>query len=225
MQAFWAGVVSSLVASGLLLGLSWLSPRARAAIARFVAGMNGAGVEHTYETQSAASRDIARELQRARWVKILASRGNELTRDTFSLLTARRGGSLDSIQILLPDPGQDGAESWLQEREREVSRFDPGISNGLLGSSIRNNIRYIVDRADRAERLDLRVADFPHVARIVATNRYLFLTVYNSHGHGRDSPCVKIQAGSVLADMALRFFALHWDKSTSPALGGSDTPS
>jgi hypothetical protein len=109
-------------------------------------------------------------LARARWVKVLAGRGNELTRDNFRSLWQDVSARLESIQILLPDPGIT-ANSCLADREAELREWDPGYRVGLLAQQVGANIEYISAVASRRPNLELRLYNLPNICRIVLTTR------------------------------------------------------
>lgn len=58
----------------------------------------------------------------ARWVKVMAGRGNELTRDSFQAVWDEADSRLESVQILLPNP-DSGADSYLAHRESEIQKI------------------------------------------------------------------------------------------------------
>ncbi|MFJ6851039.1 hypothetical protein ACIQM3_10940 [Streptomyces sp. NPDC091271] len=216
MTNFLLGILSSLAASaiflvlGLLRGsrpLWWLV----AASSRYT----GTGLGRVYSHQSSAEQDLARDLRRARWVKVLAGRGNVLTREVFSPLWSG-GPSPQSVQILLPDP--DAREdSWLDRRSQEVSRFDPGFTRGLLRSQVRTNIDYLTRVTQARDGIELRTFNLPNNCRVIATDRAAYLTFYDASAHGRNSPCLYARAPGVLYTAALRQFDATWTHAT-PAL-------
>ncbi|QHF93818.1 hypothetical protein DEH18_07995 [Streptomyces sp. NHF165] len=217
MTAFLLGVLSSLAASGVLLVLGFL--RGSRPLWWLVAACSwctGTGLGRVYRRQSSAERDIARELGRARWIKVLAGRGNVLTREAFSALWSGEL-PLESVQILLPDP-RIRADSWLDRRSHDVCRFDPGFTPDLLRSQVRTNFDYL-EHAARAQRnVELHSFNLPNTCRIIATDRAAYITFYSSSAHGRNSPCLYARAPGLLYSFALQQFGSAWsDSSPVPA--------
>ncbi|MEU0807450.1 hypothetical protein [Streptomyces sp. NPDC005970] len=105
MTTFLFGVLSSLAASAIVIVLDLLrGSRPLWWLVTASSWCTGTGLDRVYRHQSSAEQDIARDLSRARWIKVLAGRGNVLTREVFSPLWS---GELspESVQVLLPDPG------------------------------------------------------------------------------------------------------------------------
>nr|WP_113702213.1 hypothetical protein [Nonomuraea lactucae] len=158
--------------------------------------------------------ELAAELARARWVRVLAGRGNELTRDGFAAVW-EGAGRLESVQVLLPDAGL-GPGSWLSVREAEMRRMDVGFSPGLLTEQVRVNAAYVSEVARRRENVSLRFYDLPNVHRIVVTDRVAYLTLYRQTEHGRNSPCVVARRPGLMYDYALLLFTTAWEHARPP---------
>jgi hypothetical protein len=214
VNEFAVGVVSSIFASVLLVSAGWLrSHGGRAWLVRRLSALTGLGVDRTYGEQRLAADDLAADLARARWIKVQAGRGNELTRDTFRGVWSSGGGRLESIEVLLPNPAP--GDGWLHLREGEIARHDPGYEPGLLGEQIHANIRYLTAvAADRPE-LALRLFDLPHTHRLVITDDVAYVTTYPAHQHGRNAPCFVFRSDSPFYDHALRLFTTAWQASTA----------
>ncbi len=209
MTAFLFGILSSLTTSaialvfGILRGsrpLWWLV----AVCSRYT----GTGLGRVYRHQSSAEQDIARDLSRARWIKVLAGRGNVLTREVFSHVWS---GELspEFVQILLPDPRTPG-ESWLDRRSYEVSRFDPGITSELLRNQVRANLDYLAHVSRAQRNVELRGFNLPNTCRVIATDRAAYLTFYSDTAHGRNSPCLYARSPGLLYSIALQQFDTAW---------------
>ncbi|MEU7135926.1 hypothetical protein [Streptomyces sp. NPDC046261] len=219
MTDFLFGILSSLAASAIVLVLGLL--RGSRPLWWLIAACSwctGTGLGRVYRHQSSAEQDIARDLSRARWIKVLAGRGNVLTREVFSPLWS---GELspDSVQVLLPDH-RTQADSWLDRRSHDVRRFDPGFTPDLLRSQVRTNIDYLT-RVTRTQRnVELRNFNLPNTCRVIATDRAAYLTFYSRSAHGRNSPCLYARAPGLLYSIALQQFDAAWTNS-SPALPAS----
>ncbi|MBP2405657.1 hypothetical protein [Streptomyces syringium] len=219
MTDFLFGILSSLAASIIVLVLGLL--RGSRPLWWLIAACSwctGTGLGRVYRHQSATEQDISRDLSRARWIKVLAGRGNVLTREVFSPLWS---GELspDSIQVLLPDHRTQG-DSWLDRRSHDVRRFDSGFTPALLRNQVRTNMAYLT-RATRSQRnFELRNFNLPNTCRVIATDRAAYLTFYSSSAHGRNSPCLYARAPGLLYSIALQQFDAAWMNS-SPALPAS----
>ncbi|MCQ8836195.1 hypothetical protein [Streptomyces malaysiensis] len=168
-----------------------------------------------YRHQSSAEQDIASDLSRARWIKVLAGRGNVLTREIFSPLWS---GELspDSVQILLPDLSAR-EDSWLDRRSYDVCRFDPGFTPELLRSQVRTNMNYLAHAARAQHNFALHSFNLPNTCRVIATDRVAYVTFYSNSAHGRNSPCLYARAPGLLYSIALQQFDAAWTDS-APAL-------
>ncbi|MFF4176303.1 hypothetical protein [Streptomyces sp. NPDC001750] len=216
MNDFLIGILGSLAASAILLALGLL--RGARPVRWLVAACSQytrTGLGRVYLHQSSAEQDLARDLQRARWVKVLAGRGNVLTREVFSSLWSAEP-SPQSVQILLPDP-EPREDSWLDRRSQEVSRFDPGFTRGLLRNQVRANIDYLAQVTQTRDGIELRTFNLPNNCRVIATDRAAYLTFYSASAHGRNSPCLYARAPGILYTAALRQFDAAWTHAT-PAL-------
>ena len=224
MTAFLLGVLSSLLATAILVAAGWVrSSQPRWWLAGLLARLTGTGIVRLYREQRSAEQDIARDLTQARWVRILAGRGNALTRDVFSPLWTNDSGRSVPVQILLPDH-ETQAGVWLARREKDLEETDPGFGQGLLKAQVQANTDYLAEVARQRSGIELRLFDLPNAFRIVATDRAAYLTLYGRHAHGRHSPCLYVRAPGVLYDSVLDLFGSVWAGS-SPASGGTPTGS
>jgi hypothetical protein len=177
--------------------------------------ITGLGVQRSYPQQKLANHDLVADLARARWVKVLTGRGNELTRDSFHQVWQDADSRLESVQILLPNP-EAGHASFLDAREAEIRRYDSGYTPGLLTKQIKTNIEYISTLAGKRQNIEFRQVDLPQVCRIIATDRVAYFTIYAAHAHGRNSPCIVFSNPGPLYDLALRIFAVIWNNAAPP---------
>ncbi|MFG2007182.1 hypothetical protein ACGFNU_49335 [Spirillospora sp. NPDC048911] len=215
MSGFIVGVISSLAASVVTVASGWVfSQRIRNRLVVLLSSITGLGVARTYPSQREANADLHRALEKARWVKVLVSRGNELTRDSFQDVWRAAGGRIESVQILLPDP-ESGTDSWLGDREAEMRRLDPGMENGLLAEQIQANVRYLAARVGDNEAVQLRLYDLPHVCRVILTDKLAYLTLYGPDEHGRNSPCVVCRSPGLMYDFVSRIFTTAWSRADS----------
>ncbi|MET8040915.1 hypothetical protein ABZU25_08620 [Micromonospora sp. NPDC005215] len=214
MEFLW-GVLSSLVASLIGVVAVWFgSQRVRGWLVAWLSRLTGVGVVRIYATQSLANAALENDLRQARWIRAFVSRGNELTRDSFSGLWA--GGSKPvQVDLLIPDPEVADADSWLARRDLEVGEHDPGFGGGLLARQVRANIDYLRVRTAGRTEIQIRLYNLPHFGRIIATDNVVYLTVYQDTEHGRNSPCLVFRRSSPMYDLCLRLFALAWSDARS----------
>ncbi|MDH6220824.1 hypothetical protein [Streptomyces pseudovenezuelae] len=213
MNAFLLGILSSLATSALLLALSLL--RAARPLWRLTAACSwftGTGLHRVYRRQAAAEQAMGQDLARAQWVKVLAGRGNILTREAFTPLWSDTI-SPASVQILLPDPDTP-LDSWLDRRSHNIARFDPGFTPDLLRSQVRANIDYLTQAAHAHTGMRLRRYNLPHACRVIATDKAAYLTFYSDNAHGRNSPCLYARSPGLLYTIALQQFDTTWANST-----------
>lgn len=216
MTGILVGILSSLLATVIICVIG----RFRAARSHWwlLSQREPLGIGRVYRRQRSAERDVARDLAQARWVKVLAGRGNALTRDAFTPLWSGELPSA-SVRILLPDPDA-GPDSWLRQRERDLRQFDCGFDEGLLAEQVRINTNYLLRVSGQRPGVEVRRYDLPHLWRVVATDRGAYVTFYGRYTHGRNSPCLYARTPGLLYDMALRLFDSAW--SGSPPLAGSE---
>ncbi|GAA4147914.1 hypothetical protein [Actinomadura keratinilytica] len=213
MEAFVLGVASSLLATALTVLGSWIgSERSRTWILTFVSRTTGLGVWRVAPRQHLVARQMKLELAEARWVRVLAGRGNELTRDTFASVWRDVGRRIEFVQILLPD-SRPSASSWLRRREADMRRIDPGFSRGLLVEQVRVNAAYIREIAHSRHAVDLRFYDLPNLHRLVITDRVAFITIYSPAEHGRNCPTLVARRPGLMYDYALLLFQTAWPDS------------
>lgn len=217
MNTFLLGILSSLATSALLLALSLLhASRPMWWLTAACSWFTGTGLHRVYRRQASAEHAMRQDLARAQWVKVMAGRGNILTREAFAPLWAG-DVSPASVQILLPDPDTPH-DSWLDRRSHNVARFDPGFTPDLLRSQVRANIDYLTQAAHAQPGIRLRRYNLPHTCRVIATDKAAYLTFYSDNAHGRNSPCLYARAPGLLYTIALQQFDTTWANSTEAPL-------
>jgi hypothetical protein len=209
VQELVIGVVSSLIATVLVvvaarLGGWW----PKKWVLRLLSRISGLGIAHAYQKQSDANAALGADLRAAHWIKVLAGRGNELTRDSFQDVWRQGQIRLQSVQVLLPDPADAGG--WLRSREDEVRHIDPGFEPGLLARQVSANINYVSAVVAANPAVELRLFDAPHTCRLIITDHLVYFTPYLSGRHGRNSPCFVFKNNSVMYDHLLRSFETLW---------------
>lgn len=218
MEAFVLGVASSLLATALAVLGGWItSIRSRSWTMILLSRLTGLGVWRIAPRQHLVAQQMKAELARARWVCVLAGRGNELTRDTFASVWEDAGRRIESVQVLLPDC-ERGPTSWLTQREADMRRIDPGFFHGLLAEQVRINAAYVREIAQERRAVALRFYDLPNLHRLVITDRAAFLTIYWTTQHGRNCPTILARRPGLMYDYTLLLFQTAWTNS-QPANG------
>ena len=213
MEAFVLGVTSSVLATALTVIGSWIgSERSRTWMLGFLARFTGLGVWRVAPRQHLVTQQLKVDLAQARWVRVLAGRGNELTRNTFASVWEDVGQRIESVQILLPD-SQHSPSTWLRRREADMQRIDPGFSPGLLIEQVRINTAYIREIAHHHDAVELRCYDLPNLHRLVITDRAAYLTIYSPSEHGRNSPTLLARRPGLMYDYAQLLFQTAWAHS------------
>ncbi len=207
------GVASSLLATALAVFGGWIaSIRSRQWMMILLSRLTGLGVWRVVARQHLGAQQMKAELARARWVCVLAGRGNELTRDTFASVWEDAGRRIESVQVLLPDC-QRGPSSWLTQREADMRRIDPGFFRGLLAEQVRINAAYVREIAHQRHSIALRFYDLPNLHRLIITDRAAFLTIYWTSEHGRNCPTILARHPGLMYDYALLLFQTTWTHS------------
>ncbi len=213
VTTFIFDVVSSLIATFVAVAGGWaLSKRARRRLTAIFSWLAGLPIDHVYQRQELASADLAGDLTKARWIRVLAGRGNELTRDTFTSVWAGTARTQQMVQILLPDP-RPGPNSWLTRREADVRRLDPGFSPGTLAQQVSTNAAYVAAAASRQGNVSMRFYNLPNQYRAIITDKVAYLTLYGGSAHGRHSPCIVARGPGLAYELALSLFTLAWQHS------------
>src|ERR1035438_1369250 len=219
MGGFIVGMASSLVAALLTVAAGWAaSRRMRNWPLIILSAMTGLGARRSYPAQRLANLDLAADLAAARWVKVMAGRGNELTRDNFRPIWQEASSHLESVQILLPDPYLlEG--SYLADREAEILKYDSGYQPGLLSQQVKANVEYISAIAGKRPNVELRLFNLPNICRIILTDRVAYLTTYTASDHGRNAPCTVYRYPGSMYQFSARMFAVAWGHATARVNG------
>jgi hypothetical protein len=226
---FILSVAASVIAGVLLalvVGLRW--ERARWILTASVSRLVDIDVDYVFPSPRAAQKDVQEELHKAQFVRLLTGRGNELQRETFAeMLSGQPSRRKKDIRILLPCTEHAPATiDWVQDREDELATFDPAYGGGTLRSQIRATATFLLPLAHSVQ---VRRYDFPHIGRIIVTDRCAYFTPYQSGAHGRDSRVVKFRRNGEMYDFLNRTFLKVWaasrDDVTPPKEPGAVTGS
>lgn len=218
--SLWTGFVTSMVAGIILVvcttALTMLLSRSvrlmlTAALCEFLK----IDVKEVFRTSESCLEDTKAEISRAGFVYLLTGRGNELAREKFnSLLKDRSRADTRPFRVLLPavtstDPRRD----WTAQREKELAAFDTGFTTpGVLRKQIEANLELLAPYAGQGQ-VEVRLFQYPHVGRILITDRVAYFTPYQKNDHGRNAPVIKYRRDGYMYDFLARLFDQLWDTS------------
>jgi hypothetical protein len=171
-------------------------------------------VEHVFRNKREAREDIHDEIDHASFIDLLTGRGNELQRDTFAgVLTATP--KRVRFRILVPE-GQslDGQANWTLQREKELAAIDPAYGNGILPKQIETNVNFVSSYLS-AGNVELKRFNYPHIGRILITDRVAYFTPYQRDAHGRSSRIIKYRRGGEMYNFLARLFDQLWEQETT----------
>ncbi len=211
-MAFILNVAASLAASVLVITLAGvLSKTARSLLVALLGRLLDIDVEAVFRNPREAAPDVRRELDRARHIDLLTGRGGELQRETFAAVLGQAPAQKHrKFRILLPQPTpSDGAVDWTADREAEVAVFDKAFGNGVLSEQIRMTARFLAPFVD-AGSIELRFFNYPHIGRILITDRATFFTPYRADAHARVTRVIKYRCGGDMHDHLSRLFEKLW---------------
>jgi hypothetical protein len=221
-MSFVLNMAASVVASLLVIMVAGvLSRTARSLLVTLLGRLLDIDVEVVFRNPREAAPDVRRELDRARRIDLLTGRGGELQRETFTdVLGQAPARRQRQFRILLPQPVPNGAVDWTADREAEVAAFDKAFGNGVLREQIRMTARFLGPFVD-AGSVELRFFDYPHIGRILVTDRAAYFTPYSMDAHARVSRVIKYRCGGDMHDHLSRLFEKLWQAAV-PA--GGETP-
>jgi hypothetical protein len=214
MPGFIESVGASLLAGIILVLITAVaSERARWVLTGLLGRLLDVDVDAVFPDKTVAQADVQREIKRARYVDILSGRGSELQRDTFDALFLNRPADRSvRVRILLPKTiAAAGEHDWTLQRETELSQFDGAFGKGLLREQIDANVRFFQEYV-ASGKVELRRFQYPHIGRIVLTDRCAYYTPYRADRHGRDCPVYKFRRGD-FHDNLQRLFDQLWGAS------------
>jgi hypothetical protein len=227
MTGFWISVLASLLAGVLMVIVTAsVSSRARWVLTGILGRLLDVDIDAVFTDKRAAEADVRKELARAREIAIFTGRGNELQRDTFDPIFLRRPAATAlRVRVLLPRTDGSGEFDWTHQREVELSEFDHAFARqGLLKDQIETTARFLEGYVNTAN-VELRRFNYPHIGRIILTDRCAFFTPYRHDSHGRDCAVYKYRRGDLYENFA-RLYEQLWMASESmapiPATSGSN---
>ncbi|HLP45826.1 MAG TPA: hypothetical protein VK469_07770 [Candidatus Kapabacteria bacterium] len=214
MNNFVLSVLASVIGGIILLFFaSTLSQKARWVLIGVLSRILDVDIDYVFRDKRNSEGDVRKEIEIARWLCFFAGRGNELQQDTFSSIFKKESSDrLCSVRILLPETVTTVAEyNWLNQREQELSVFDPAYGDGLLITQIESNVTFL-KKHFKNQRIQLRRYNMPNIGRMVLTDRCLFYTPYHSDMHGRHSRVYKFRPNCEIYENMLRLFDQLWNQ-------------
>jgi hypothetical protein len=209
------GVLASIIGSIILIVIGGLVSRyARWLLTGILGRLLDVDIEYVFRSKTEADEDIERELKKASFVYLLTGRGNDLQRGLFTKVLYRKPrGKLSEFRILLPLPQKNtSGTDWITQRENELAAFDPAFGNGVLRHQIEMTIKYLENYVSTGE-IELKLCDYPHIGRILITDRVVYFTPYSIHAHGQDSRIIKHRRGGEFYECFSRLFNQLWEVS------------
>lgn len=209
------GVLASIIGSIILIIIGGLVSRyARWLLTGVLGKLLDIDIEYVFRSKAEANEDIERELRKTSFVYLLTGRGNDLQRGLFTKVLHRKPrGKLSEFRIMLPLPQENpSVADWITQRENELAVFDPAFGNGVLRHQIEMTIKYLENYVSTSE-IELRLCDYPHIGRIVITDRVVYFTPYSAHTHGQDSRIIKHRRGGEFYECFARLFNQLWEVS------------
>jgi hypothetical protein len=202
-------IIAELIAAALLVFLGGLlSKRLRWMLTAVLGRILNIEIEYVFRNKAEADDDIREEMCHTSFILFLTGRGNELQRDTFKEALE---GKVE-FKILLPVTSTPQAViDWTAQREEEIATIDQAFGKGILGKQIETNVDFLQGYLN-SENVELKRYNYPHIGRILITDRAAYFTPYRQAAHGRDSRIIKYRRGEMY-DCLVRLFNQLWTYS------------
>ena len=213
VKIFIETILAELIAGILLIVLSsFLSKKARWVLTATLGRLLDIDVEYVFRNKREADVDIREEIDDASFVYLLTGRGNELQRETFAGALGPPKGRKPDFRILLPVARPKANEpDWTEQREREIAAVDTAFGKGILRDQLETTIKFLSPYVSVGD-LELKHFNYPHIGRILITDRVVYFTPYRRDSHGRDSHVIKYRRGGEMYDWFLRLFNQLWEQ-------------
>lgn len=211
-MSFTVSVFASVIGTVLVMMAGTLvSVFARRVLTDILGRFLKVDIEFVYNSPDHADADIKRDLSDARSVYIITGRGMDLQRslpDCLGLGMGERCGK--DVRVLLPDPDvPTDCVDWIAEREAEVAQFDADFGDGILRTQVETTVKYL-QKPTKNGQMRLRGFNYPHVGRIIITNREAYFTPYRSDRHSQFCRVIKYRAGGDTYECLHRLFDNLW---------------
>ncbi|MDM8550999.1 hypothetical protein QUF72_13010 [Desulfobacterales bacterium HSG2] len=216
METFLSNFLASIVAGiVIIIGAALFSKKAKWIFTGLVARLMDIDIDSVYESKKEAQHDLRADFKKSKHVAILTGRGNEFQRDTFGQLFSRALNNSVHVRILLPETSlKHGEYDWTMQRDEEVAKFDQAFGKGVLGKQININVEFLQKYLESGE-VELRRFNYPHIGRIIITEKYAYFSPYLAHAHGRDAKIYKYRRGGEMYENYQRLFEQLWTAGES----------
>ncbi len=208
---FVLSIIGSIIATVIIfLTAAWASKNVRLALTAIASTFLKIEVKYVFDNSRDAEQATKEALEKGSDIRIFTGRGNQFLRDTYSMLLQK--DNQKNIRILLPNPSKTSNKiDWIDHREQELAPIGKSYKNGMLRQQIKNVIKYLESYIESGQ-FEIRLYDGPHIARIILTEKYLFLQPYKKALEGRDSPVIQYGRGDMY-EMFNRYFNILWEDS------------
>jgi hypothetical protein len=223
MSFLW-NVLASMTASLLIIGFAGaVSRTARDVLVAVLGRLLHLDVDTVFRNPREAAPDIRQELDRSSRVDLMTGRGAELQRETFAkLFTGAPTARAHRVRILLPQTTTPSGVDWTADREAEIAAFDAAFGDGLLREQIKTTERFLRKHVESGV-ADVRSFNYPHIGRILLTERSVYFTPYRADAHSRDCVVIKYRRGGEMYDHFRRLFDKLWDAGMPVTYAGGET--
>lgn len=210
--------VSGLAAAVIAIFQDFVKKVLRAALS-FVAALPrrlfpniGGEVRRTFRTRRDAEEYIARDIAGSPFVFAMIGRGNYLQREIVNRIAVSDNTKL--LRVIIPTGKRPRAArdpDWTAVNEIELARIDPAYGKGTLAAQIGPPAPPLETYRDRGV-LEFREVNFPHIGRLVVTEKNVYLTPYDDVRPSADNRTIAYanRPDSVTYPHYLRLFNLLW---------------
>lgn len=225
LLGFFASIAASLIAGVLLIAFSPIVFKsARRLLTQLAGRVLRTDVDYVFNDLKDASQDMITEITQAGTVSIMTSRGKDLhhsghLRECLDAIIRRPTKEQPLIRVLLPELGS----TWTQDRQMEAESHDVVFPAGQLARDIETTVAYVCAMESKSK-AELRIANMPHMCRIVLTDRCVYFTMYRSDVAGSKTRVVKYLAHADTYRWLKRLFEQYWRVGRRPCAQVSNEP-
>ncbi len=214
MRDFIIGAIASLVASIILILIAYYFKNMRTLLINLLGKLVRIDIDRVYSNAKEAQSDIMKTIEKAKTIKMLMGRGNELQTETYNHLL-QLPKKYASVQILLPKTIINESEfDWVRARENEIIEFDNAFTDNILREQINVTIKFLQNTVKNNPNFELRFFNAPHIGKIVITDQYLFYYMMEKNSHGRECTMYRCKLNSNTYNSFLRLFDILWTNSS-----------
>jgi hypothetical protein len=222
---FFASIAASLIAGVVLIAVSPVVFRSvRVLLTQLAGRVLRTDVDYVFNDLKDVSEDMVTEITQAASVSIMTSRGKDLhhsghLRECLDAFIRRPTRDQPLIRVLLPEPGS----TWTQDRQKEGESHDVVFPADQLARDIEATVAYVCAMESKSK-AELRIANMPHMCRIVLTDRCVYFTMYRSDLPGSKTRVAKYFAHADTYRWLKRLFEQYWSVGRRPCTQVSNEP-